>query len=540
MILKPRLPLALGLALAVGASAQAAPSGLYQKLFKPGIPDQMRSDALGFALAAAWQARGCTSAPELAEVLAAGLARETDAARFERKLGLAVEAGCGAAPATGVAASTPEAASAPDDPALALIARVAAGHGSSAKDETTGYASFEALKAAPTDEPAAADNGQATTADKPPSKEEEARLRLQAVRDRTLSLLSAHEQMSNPDYSLEEPASSICPTVQATLSANYQGPKRADGTITRPHNLARCSNLVYQELARGYQAVVEGVKAIETLTKDSKPDPKVMTALKTLALDLQPRVEYAAALEAATRSANYGLYVGPSQVLQDDGEWKEGSEFLARFNTEVFDSENTGYTLCVFTASWCRGYTDISYTSPGTVPKEAANPALPPNPFKQEGTLRVRAGILSHANPWFGMEYGIGLSSPIQDQNGFSRVEPMARVGAHFQTLYSDGVVGELSVGLAHDRARTYLIASGPADHPVYRQQDEFNRVYLEGTVLFPRAEILGGWRLAGRLSMDAPINGDSEAEVRASVLVYYPLSSWLDTFKPVQAKPNK
>lgn len=229
--------------------------------------------------------------------------------------------------------------------------------------------------------------------------------------------------------------------------------------------------------------------------------------------------------------------MGPSQVLQDDGKWKEGSEYLLRFNTEVFDSESTGYdSLCLLRKSWCRGYTDISYTSPGVLPKEVEDPSVPPNPFKQEGTLRVRAGIISHSNPWFGMEYGIGLSSPIEDGNDFSRVEPMARVGAHFQTLYNDGVVGELSVGLAHDRSRTYLTDKGTADNPIY--EDEFNRLYLEGTVLFPRAEILGGWRLAGRLSMDAPINGDSEAEVRASVLVYYPLSNWLDTFKPVQAKP--
>lgn len=189
--------------------------------------------------------------------------------------------------------------------------------------------------------------------------------------------------------------------------------------------------------------------------------------------------------------------MGPSQVLQDDGKWKEGSEYLLRFNTEVFDSESTGYdSLCLLRKSWCRGYTDISYTSPGVLPKEVEDPSVPPNPFKQEGTLRVRAGIISHSNPWFGMEYGIGLSSPIEDGNDFSRVEPMARVGAHFQTLYNDGVVGELSVGLAHDRSRTYLTDKGTADNPIY--EDEFNRLYLEGTVLFPRRDL--GW-LAPRRS---------------------------------------
>ncbi|MFO1496018.1 MAG: hypothetical protein U1F26_15320 [Lysobacterales bacterium] len=538
MIRVSQLGLAVGMALsAAAAHADPASASLYQRLFKPNVPEQFRTDALAFALASAWQARGCQVEPALAEVMAAGLARETNVARFEQKLGLVADAGCGAG------AQTPP-AEAPsgrgEDPAAALIASVAEGRSKNTQVAAgaPAYAAFSAIDAQP--KPASPAESDAQKPDEEKKDDKDAELKkahdeLVAIRDSIRHLIQEHEHMSNPTATVSGEIKTICHTLEVDPPKKYDGPTNANGKLDRPESVARCSNLVYQEIARGYQRVVEGAKAVETLHKDA--DPKILEALKTLALDLQPRVEYAAALEASTRSANYGLYVGPSQVLQDDGKWKEGSEYLLRFNTEVFDSESTGYdSLCLLRKSWCRGYTDISYTSPGVLPKEVEDPSVPPNPFKQEGTLRVRAGIISHSNPWFGMEYGIGLSSPIEDGNDFSRVEPMARVGAHFQTLYNDGVVGELSVGLAHDRSRTYLTDKGTADNPIY--EDEFNRLYLEGTVLFPRAEILGGWRLAGRLSMDAPINGDSEAEVRASVLVYYPLSNWLDTFKPVQAKP--
>lgn len=531
----------LSVALAIGlistsahADSSSASNSLYQRLFKPNVSEQIRTDALAFALATAWQARGCEAPQEVAEVMAAGLAREADAASFQRKLDVVAQVGCAANSERSVADAS---VSSGDDSAAALIASVAEGRSSNPVTENVprspAYATFKALDISPTTKLLAefgagdqqTQNSAQTEEDDETAKLKKAHKDLVAIRDSLRRLIHEHEHMSSPEQSVSQEVRGICHTTEVDV----HGKK-----VFRPESVSRCSNLIYQEIARGYQELVEGAKAVETLHKDG--DPKILSALKTLALDLQPRVEYAAALEASTRSANYGLYVGPSQVLQDDGKWKEGSEYLLRFNTEVFDSESTGYTLCVLRASWCRGYTDISYTSPGVLPKEVEDPSAAPNVFEQQGTLRVRAGIISHSNPWFGMEYGVGLSSPIEDGNNFSRVEPMARVGAHFQTLYNDGVVGELSVGVAHDRSRSFLTDKGTADDPVF--EDQFNRVYLEGTVLFPRAEILGGWRLAGRLSMDAPLNGNSEAEVRASVLVYYPLSNWLDTFKPVKAKP--
>ena len=96
MIRVSQLGLAVGMALsAAAAHADPASAALYQRLFKPNVPEQFRTDALAFALASAWQARGCQVEPALAEVMAAGLARETDVARFEQKLGLVADAGCG-------------------------------------------------------------------------------------------------------------------------------------------------------------------------------------------------------------------------------------------------------------------------------------------------------------------------------------------------------------------------------------------------------------------------------------------------------------
>ena len=32
---------------------------------------------------------------------------------------------------------------------------------------------------------------------------------------------------------------------------------------------------------------------------------------------------------------------------------------------------------------------------------------------------------------------------------------------------------------------------------------------------------------------LDAPLQGDEKAEMRASILIYYPFNDWLDGFKP-------
>lgn len=546
-----------GWACGVSAASIKAPSETaFGRMFTPTVPVQVRVDALAMALSAAWDASECQNSAVLADVVAAGLAREFAYAEFRKKFEGAANAACQVSGPQPVLASSVV----PEEAIDRLLADVVDAVGTDANE--TGKVSNEtnsqpintkspysataglrslSTQAAHVPAPGDSKSGPKTEPEtEKKSKLDELIAGLETGNSDLRDLLRLHERMTEFDK-LEDDKGFI----KAICELDEEEEK------VHLVNFSRCSQLVYQEIGSRYGTIVSKTAIAEELGKASN-DPRI-AGMKKLANDMRPRVEYAAALEASTRGANYGLYAGPSRVLQDDGKWKDGTEFLLRFNTEVFNN-NPSTFLCPL-GSWCRGFTDISYTTPGSFPKETANPAaLPVNPFDQEGELRVRTGIISHLNPWFGMEYGVGFTSPVEDSAGFSRIEPMARVGAHFQTLYSDGVVGEVSMGLAHDRSKSFLLDLDPntnsstvgdgTDPAVnsrndFVQKDYFNRAYMEGTVLFPRAEILGGWRLAARLSLDAPLNGNSEAEARASVLFYYPLSNWLDTFKPVQAKPK-
>ncbi len=547
-MIRTRLCLALLLAIAgetsavLAATIRAPSAEAHARLFDARGTDDTRSTALSMALTAAWDASGCSTSSVLADVIAAGLARESQYAEFRTKYEGAATAAC--TRSTTASQSTQEPST---DAVGVLLAEVLDNVGRSRQTvgaEAATHPSVAALRSDQGNRKSTGDDAKTKDDAAPAGNSGELDELIKALQQQDTdirALLVFHENMTNPDSKADAIVKNLC-----QLDVN-----------DKPLNLARCSNQVYQEIGRRYQTIVSNTKTAEEVATKNKD--KRVAGMKSLALDLQPRVEYAAALEASTRSANYGLYAGPSWNLQDDGKWKNGSEFLLRFNTEVFNIQ--GNQACLgapksWTRSgWCRGYTDISFVTPGPFPKESSNlTALPVNPFDQEGQLRVRAGIINHWNPWVGLEYGIGATSPIQDSNPFSRVEPQARLGLHFQTLYSDGVVGELSFGYLHDRSRTLLVDLDPGmnsspvgdgDDPVvnasndYVAKDYFDRAYLEGTVLFPRAEILGGWRLAGRLGIDAPLNGNSKADVRASVLIYYPLSNWLDTFKPVQSKPK-
>src|SRR5262249_39558671 len=118
------------------------------------------------------------------------------------------------------------------------------------------------------------------------------------------------------------------------------------------------------------------------------------------------------------------------------------------------------------------------------------------------------------------------------DNNSTVQAKGRLHAGAHFETTYSDFAVGDLFVGYARDKSwRRFLDKDNdPATPP--EEEHRFDRLLLEGTLLFPRASI-GAFAPAPRFSVDKPVNGNETAEVRMSVLLYYPLNNWLDRFKP-------
>lgn len=299
-------------------------------------------------------------------------------------------------------------------------------------------------------------------------------------------------------------------------------------------NSPRCSERIFQETSRRFAAIKEAHKRAEGISADA-PQTRELARLVANATPLFNR----AAHVEANRVASYGLYAGPSFQLQDDGDWNGGSEILFRQQTEIFQP---GRMQCpnVF-LSWCRGYFEASFTTPDEYPSSVkSEDQVPLDVFDSKGRLRVEGGLIAHVNDWVGFELGGGLGSPLGGSSGFSRAEFRGKLGLHLQTLHSDGMLGQLSFGAMHDRSRVYLRGTDNPDTPLVDERtsvESFDRFYVDATALFPNLE-LGGWRLAGRLSGDWPIDGNEQADIRLSVLFYYPFNKWLDTFKPKLSEP--
>ena len=175
------------------------------------------------------------------------------------------------------------------------------------------------------------------------------------------------------------------------------------------------------------------------------------------------------------------------------------------------------------------------------IPAEQQGNGVPVDVFKSKGRFSIREIYRGHFSDWAGLEAGVGVTGPIRDSSPTTGIEPRVNIGANFQTLYTDGMLGQLSLGYAHDKYWRYLTGTDdPATTGDERVlQKDYNRYYMEGTVLFPNLE-LGGWRLAGRVSADWPTSGGREGELRASVLFYYPFNDWLDGFRPKPGDKGK
>ena len=295
----------------------------------------------------------------------------------------------------------------------------------------------------------------------------------------------------------------------------------------------RCSAELSELMRKRFAEIDERAEEARVLKADS-PEAKALAQLRD---GLRPRLSPVVSAESR-RQATYGIYVGPSYIHQVDGSWDAGAELLARYETSQED--------CVLykvagANRGCRGIVDVSFVSPGTnIPDETDSDGLPIDPFGEDGVVEVAARYrIPLYSDWISLDVGIGATSPVQDGGSFNRVEPKVFAGFNFQTLFSDGMLGDLSIGVAHDRFWEYerVIMEDNVMTPDVNERmtmaiESFDRYYLEGTMLFPNLD-LGGWRLAARLGVDAPLDGNDEAEVRASILFYYPFNDWLDGFKP-------
>jgi len=287
---------------------------------------------------------------------------------------------------------------------------------------------------------------------------------------------------------------------------------------------AKCSRKIFDQIERRRALIQKQLDSAVALDSNATQTRQIQE-WRDSAADIYKD----AVADEAPREPFYGLFAGPSFALQDDGSWKEGLEVFGSWNTEIFDRNHCPG------AKFCRGFFDVSFLTPDKFPHEVKDQnEMPVAVFDSKGTLRVRTGFQAHITSWLGFEAGAGLTAPIQDTRSNLRTEPRFHAGFHLETSYPDRAIGEVFVGYARDKAWERLIdgdgdLSTTADQ---RTEHRYDRLLLEGTMIFPRVE-LGGFVAAARLSVDAPLSGNQQADVRASILLYYALNKWLDKYRP-------
>lgn len=288
---------------------------------------------------------------------------------------------------------------------------------------------------------------------------------------------------------------------------------------------AKCSRNIFDEIKRRNDVLETQLQEATVL----KPDATQTRQLAAYQHIRSRELKDALGAEILRGGGFYGFYAGPSFLLQDGGDWKSGTEIYANFNTEAFDRDHCPW------ASICRAFFDASFVTPDAFPSEVEDGSTSPIAvFDAKGRLRIRGGYQMHWTEWLGAEAGVGVTSPIADRLTSVRAEPRAHVGLHLQTAYPDLAVGEVFLGYGRDMSWERLVdddgdLTTTADQ---RVEQRFDRLLLDGTLLFPRVE-LGGFSLGVRLSADLPWSGDTQSEIRGSVLLYYPFNKELEKYRP-------
>jgi hypothetical protein len=291
------------------------------------------------------------------------------------------------------------------------------------------------------------------------------------------------------------------------------------------YETADCSASVFEEIDRRNDLLI----ALHEEAKAIKADANQTETLASYRKRQAPLAKKALSREVLRGGGYYGFYAGPSFLLQEGGDWKTGTEFYANFVTEAFDRDHCPW------APVCRAYFDASFVTTDAFPKEADDDSTAPVAvFDSKGRLRIRGAYQWHWNDWLGAETGIGITSLDSDRSTSTRTEPRAHVGAHFETAFPDLAVGEVFFGYARDKSWERLVDTDGdlATTTDQRVERRFDRLILDGTLVFPRVE-LGGFSLGVKLSADLPWSGDTQSEIRGSILIYYSLNAELEKYRP-------
>lgn len=260
-------------------------------------------------------------------------------------------------------------------------------------------------------------------------------------------------------------------------------------------------------------------------------------------------------------SNHYGLYVGSAFSLEGDGSWSPGAEVMLRFeNQATSDALFCPHKVFI----WCRRFTEISYQQLGAIDTDAVDAAVTNadnptqdnagllstvqaqaqsqnlavmaeetgNPFiKGGGYFRINTGAKWHIQDWMGFSVGAGLSSVPDTKTSPTKLEGRVFGGLSAMTMYSDGALSQLFVGVAHDRFWERAIINGDGEREV---EENYGRLVVDGLFMIPGLQPKG-FNIVGRLYGDMPLSGRGPSELRISLLFYQPFSDWQSLFNPLK-----
>jgi len=130
-----------------------------------------------------------------------------------------------------------------------------------------------------------------------------------------------------------------------------------------------------------------------------------------------------------------------------------------------------------------------------------------------------------------------GLSALHTGSTDGVQTKPRVGFGLHFQDLYADGALGQISLGYAHDLLwQRDIPADSAQPDGAKAHENNFDRWVVDGLLFLPDVK-LGNFQIAARLTADTPINRRGPSDVRASVLLYYDLNKWLENTFDSRAK---
>ena len=260
-------------------------------------------------------------------------------------------------------------------------------------------------------------------------------------------------------------------------------------------------------------------------------------------------------------SNHYGLYAGSAFSLEGDGSWSPGAEVMLRFENQA-TSDALFCPRKVFI--WCRRFTEISYQQLGAIDTEAVDDAVTNagnstqdsggllgvvqsqaqsqnlavmaeetgNPFiKGGGYFRINTGAKWHIQDWMGVSVGAGLSSVPDTKTSPTKLEGRVFGGLSAMTMYSDGALSQLFVGVAHDRFWERAIINRDGQREV---EENYGRLVVDGLFMIPGLQPKG-FNIVGRLYGDLPLSGRGPSELRISLLFYQPFSDWQSLFNPLK-----